>query len=92
MDTLILILSIIILIYGVYTFIISWFFPKTLLTKYKNEKDKGKKLFPFISRDFLDFAFFFDSSKFSIWFARIWAIIVVGIVLLYLYSEIILVR
>jgi hypothetical protein len=75
LEDIIIIGTIIISFYFLYILIISLLSPYKITELYKRAKEKDTQIFPFMPKKLLDFIFFNNSSKLTIWFTRIMAII-----------------
>ena len=79
-----IILGFIFLIPVTYIFVLSWFFPKSLLKLYRRNKEIDKQKLPFIPERFLDFMFFNNNKTITIIWARFCTLLLLGISICYI--------
>lgn len=86
MDIIPIVLGCIFFIPVTYIFVLSWFFPKSLLKLYSRNKEKDKQKLPFIPKGLLDFMFFNNNKTITIIWARICTLLLLGISIIYIIS------
>jgi len=81
-----IVLGVIFLIPVTYIFVLSWFFPKSLLKLYDRNKEEDIQKLSFILKRLLDFMFFNNNRTITIIWARISTLLLLGISIIYLVS------
>jgi dihydrodipicolinate synthase/N-acetylneuraminate lyase len=67
-----------------YIFVLSWFFPKSLLKLYRAIKEKDMQKLPFIPERFLNLIIFNDNKTITIIWARFCSLLMLGLSIIFI--------